>query len=455
MNFEFSYPDIVKQCNTMAYLNVISFCLLSGCGSIELPDEQELGQIYKLLKGTSSSKMPKNITFMSSLYKRCSPIYAVIPEIPYDFKSFCWVSKKTKRLIEPNILAHSISTMTALIPVVLNEEIQMDNRKFIAYCLGLSSMKQARFLIDYLRLGDFYYSGEDTGDNAYGEYKIVINSENPDIRTQFFAAEALSSVLEMIDQSDLYPREQISKLKKCLEILPIICENVVENINDISSRDLSVIGLSLLSTLKHTDMHGEITYNTVNAIGFELCERLVQTGDISRNISEDSFSSFVTLCNCMSCLIKLHELNDIIKYKTAYIKLYDRIDSYWDNSSGLFLTSNKKKQKYSFKEVSALLSALRALRSCLTDADLFMHIDRQLSSFYSSAFISSKLFNNQFYPILQEGKLELHNLGSSEKNTAPVFSEHFEVKAGKKKYYCEPGVFQAEEILLGCKYLLK
>ena len=58
MIFEFSYPDIIKQCNTMAYLNVISFCMLSGCGSIEMPDEQELSQIYKLLKGASSGKMP-------------------------------------------------------------------------------------------------------------------------------------------------------------------------------------------------------------------------------------------------------------------------------------------------------------------------------------------------------------------------------------------------------------
>ncbi|HRU42860.1 MAG TPA: hypothetical protein P5021_12805, partial [Candidatus Diapherotrites archaeon] len=98
--------------------------------------------------------------------------------------------------------------------------------------------------------------------------------------------------------------------------------------------------------------------------------------------------------------------------------------------------------------------ALRMLRSCLTDAGLFMHVDRQLSAFYSATFISSKLFNNQFYPILQDTKLELHNLGSTEKRSAPVFSEYFEVKLNKRKYHCEPGYFQAEDILSGCKYLL-
>ncbi len=156
MIFEFSYPDIIKQCNTMTYLNVISFCLLSGCGSIEMPDEQELSHIYKLLKGAGSIRMPKNITFMSSLYKRCIPIYAAIPEASYDFKSFRWLEKKMKKSVEPNVLAHSICSMTALIPIIQNGEIQMENKEFIAYCLGVNSIKQARFLIDYLKLGDFY-----------------------------------------------------------------------------------------------------------------------------------------------------------------------------------------------------------------------------------------------------------------------------------------------------------
>lgn len=454
MNFEFSYPDIIKQCNSMAYLNVISFCLLSGCGNIEMPHEQELNQIYKLLKGTDSNTMPKNITFMSSLYKRCLPLYAVSPENPYDFKGFRWVSKKMKRIIEPDVLAHSINSMTALIPIIMNEEIHIDKKEFITYCFEVNALKQARFLVDFLKLGDFYYTGVDSGDNAYGEYNIVINSESPDIRTQFYVVEALSSVVKLHKQSDLCSKELIAKLEKSIKILSVLCENVIESINDISSRDLSVICLSLLSILGHTELCGETAYNTVNSIGFELCERLARTGDISRNISDDSSSSFITLCNCMNCLIRLYEVNPLDIYETAYLKLYDRIDSYWDNSSGLFKTTSKSKQKYAFKEVTAVLSALRAFRGSLTDSDLFMHVDRQLSSFYSSAIISSKLFNNQSHPIFQEDKLELHNLGSSEKNAAPVFADSFEVKQNKRKYYCKPDVFQSEEILLGCRNLL-
>lgn len=453
MNFEFSYPDIVKQCNSMAYLNVISFCLLSGCGSTDMPCEQELNRLHKLLEDTDSQKLPKNIAFMSSLYKRCMPVYAIPPENPYDFESFRWIDKKVKRVIEPNVMAYSIINMALLIPLIQQEEIQLESRNFVAYCLKANIVRQVRFLIDYLRLGDFFFSGEDAGDKSGEEYSIVINNENPDIRTQFFVMEALSAAAALIREDDQYSRELLPKIEKCLDTLPVICENVLESINVMSSRDLSVICLSLLAILKYSP-DNEIVYNTANSIGFELCERLEHTGDIHRNISDDSYSSFVTLCNCMNCLVRLHEINCISVYEAAYMKLYDRIDSYWDNSCGLFVTSDKSKQKYAFKDTAAILAALRAFRSSLTEPDLFMHVDRQLSSFYSAAILNSKLFNIQFYPILQEARLELHSLGSAEKNTAPVFAEGFEVKPNKRKYYCKPGIFESSEILLGCRYLL-
>jgi len=454
MNFEFSYPDIKKQCVTMTYLNVMSFCLLSGCGTIEMPHEQELDQIYKLLKGTEGKKMPKNIAFMSSLYKKCMPVYAEAPVTPYDFKGFYWAGKKKKKEIEPEILAYSIICMTALIPSVLGGEMKLENKDFIAYCLEANAMKQACFLADFLKLGDFFYSGTDKGDSSYGEYNIVIDNENPDLRTQFHVIEALASIVRLLRKKQGSPAEVISKLEKCMDILPVICENVMENINDMSSRDLSVIGLSLQKTLEHCDKHRYTAFSTVNAIGCELCERLEKTGDISRNISDDSFSSFVTLCNCMSCLIKLHELNPVDIYCNSYMKLYDRIDSYWDEGCGLFITSDKKKQKNTFKEISASIAALSMLRESLTEPDLFMHADIQLSSYYSSAIIKSRLFNNQFYPVLQENKMELHKLGSSFKDNAPVFAGSFEVKPDKKKYYCKPDIFESEEILSGCRYLL-
>lgn len=454
MNFDFSYPDIVNQCNTMVYLNVISFCLLSGCGNIEMPHEHELNVIYKLLKGTKENGMPKNIMFMSSLYKRSIPIYAKIPESFYNFNDFHWNTKKLKRVIEPDTLSHSICCMAALSPIVQGADFKLENKDFIAYCLETNSLKQAHFLMDYLRLGDFYYEGEDTGDNSYGEYKIVINTENPDLKTQFLAAEALSAVLKLIGSSKYYSNIPREKFEKGLDILPVICENAVDSISSISSRELSAICLSLLSIYSNTSLFKEIVYNTAVYIGLELYERIQTGGDMSRSMEDSENSSLTTLCNSLNCFIRLHQINSIDEYYNAYTALYDRIDSYWDSSIGLFITSNKNKQRMSIKDIGCIMSALKAFRNVQTDPDLFMHSDRQLSAFYNSAMINSKIFNNQFYPILQQDKMELPGFGTKEKDMAPIFSKFFEVKINKRKYYCEPDVFQAEYVLLGCKYLL-
>ncbi|MGE5630866.1 MAG: hypothetical protein ACM3TR_07185 [Caulobacteraceae bacterium] len=454
MNFDFSYPDIINQCNYMVYLNAVSFCLLSGCGNIEMPHEHELNMIYKLLKGTKENEMPKNIMFMSSLYRKCMPFYAGNPEPPFDFKAFHWDNRKVKRVIEPDVLCYSIYCMTALVPVIQSSEFLLDHKDFITYCLGTSSIKQANFLLDFLRIGDFYYQGEDTGENSYGEYRIIINTENPDLKVQFLAAEALSSVIKLVSTSECYDTSLCAKFEKGLEILPIICENVVESVNDISSRDLAVICLSLLSILNNIKLYGSLVYSTVNIIGLELYERIHKSGDIARNSGNDEGSSFITLCNCMNCFIRLYQINCIEEYRNAYMKLYDRIDSYWDGGIGLFITTSKNKQRFSIRDIGCIFSALKALRSCQTDPDLFMHVDRQLSAFYSSAVMNSKIFNSQSYPILQKEKVALPNFGTVEKSMAPVFSKSFETKVSKRKYYCEPDVFQADVVLLGCKYLL-
>lgn len=438
----------------MAYLNVISFCLLSGCGNIELPDEHELSQVYRLLKGTESKKNPKNIAFMASLYKKCMPVYAAAPTSPYDFKGFYWSDKKLKKDIEPDVLAFSVICMTTLAAAILEGEIRPDKKEFIAYCLGVSSIKQVCFLADFLSFGDFFYSGKDNSDSAYGECIVSINSENPDLRAQFHVVEAASALMSLLARDDIFPKDHIPKLEKCIGILPVICENVIENMNNMSSRDLSLICLSLIKTLEYNDKYRQVAYTTANKIGCELCERMERSGDISRNISDDNSSSFITLCNSMSCLARLHDINPITLYSDGCQRLYDRIDSYWDEGSGLFITSKRKKQKYTFKDTAAVLCALDSLRCSLTDPDLFMHADRQLSSFYGSAIIKSKLFNGQFYPILQENKMELHNLAASYKTNAPVFSGSFEVKPDKNKYSCESGGYDAQEILSGCRYLL-
>ncbi len=454
MNYDFSYSDIVKQCDAMVFLNLISFTLLSGCGNIEMPQEEELTRIYELLKGTPDEKMPKNIMFMSSLYQRCLPEYTGMPDSPYDFSCFHWSGKKQKREIHPDTLSHSIFTAAAMIPKIRSGELKLDNPDFIAYCLAANAAKQAHFLMAFLKNGEFYYPGKDTGSNAYGEYCIDRLPEEPDLKTQFSVMEAFSSLNELGEKNPEYGSGVQDLLKRELELIPMLCDNLIEGVTEISSRDLAVIGLSLNQMHRSCGNHRSILFTALTTIGCELHERLFSSGDIGRSMWDHEASSFSTLCNCLNLFIRLYELTGMDQYHRSVFLIYDRIDSFWDPQIGLFVPSNRNKQRYSIKDIGFTTAALKALRSSLTDPDLFMYADRQFSEFYSSAFINSKIFNCQLHPILQQGKLEQQLLGSSAKNAAPVFSKSFEVKVNKKKYYCEPDIFQAEYVLLGCKYLM-
>ncbi len=454
MILDFSYQDIVDQSNYMVYLNVISYCMLSGCGNIDLPQDNELDKIYAFLKDVPDDKKPINIFFMTSLYKRCMPVYAHTPENPYDFTSFQWTHKKMRKVIKPDILSYSIFCLASLAKKINSNELPIDNNTFIHFCLLTNAIRQVNFCRQYLKMGDLFYSGVDIGDNSYGEYYIEINPDEASIISQYQVLDAFSEVLSHENLTDYCSSSNIEGMASEFNTLPILCQNMVENINMIKSRELSIAALSIINIHNNVDIHRKNLYDTMNIIGCEICERLYENGDIARNVIDREGSSFLTLCNCMNFLTRLHSINELDMYKTAVNKIYDRIDSFWNGNMCLFLRIEEKKVKYTFKDIGCVIAALKAYRTFTTDTELLKYIDKQLSSFYRSSIINSKIFNNQAFPILQDNKLELHNLGSLNKDSAPIFSKEFETKVNKKKYYCQSEIFSPEYILSGCKSLL-
>jgi hypothetical protein len=454
MVLDFSYQDIVDQSNYMVYLNVISYCMLSGCGNIDLPQDSELDKIYTLLKDVEDKKKPVNVFFMSSLYKRCMPTYSNIPENPFDFTGFQWTHKKMRKIIKADILSYSIFCLASLAKKINSNELSIENKDFIHFCLLTNAIKQVCFCRQYLKIGDLFYNGTDIGDNAYGEYYIEINPDEANIISQFQVLDSFSELLCHENLSSYCTNANIEGISLEFNILPLLCQNVVDNINTIKSRELVTIALCIINIYNNIDFHKETLYDAMNIIGCEIYERLYENGDIARNVIDRESSSFFTLCNCMNYLIRLYNANGLDMYKTAIYKLYDRIDSFWNDNMCLFIKINEKKVKYTIKDISCVISALKAFRGFIKEAELLKYVDKQLSSFYRSSIINSKIFNNQGYSILQSNKLELHNLGTLNKESAPLFSKEFEIKLNKKKYYCQSEILSPEYVLLGCKFLL-
>lgn len=455
MIIDFSYQDIINQCNTMAYLNVASFCMLSGCGSMEPPTDAELQKIHALTKDMKSDKKPSNIFFMSSLYKRGLPSYEADPASPYDFNGFLWNRKKHKRTVLTNVMSYSISCMTLLAEKIAKDEIQLGNKDFIIFCLLTNSLKQALFMKNHLKIGDFYYNGDDISADPQDECNIEIDPDNPTLSSQFFVLESLSTLIGKGRPLSVCDAEKLQMLECEFDMLPLICENVLNNINTITSKELSAICMSLIVLHDNVKAHSDIVYNTINAIGCELYERIYSNGDIARDAYSNESSSLVTLCNCLNCFARLYRLNSMEIFLQACLRLYDRVDSFWNDDMGLFIDTDRGKMKCSIRDIAYILSALKACRGIVTDPDLFMHLDRQFTAFYRSAFITSKIFIGQNFAILQDDKLDMYKLGTAEKHFAPTFIKAFEAKIKKKKYYCETDVFQSEYVLAACLQLLK
>ncbi|MFZ5352531.1 MAG: hypothetical protein ACOZCL_07345 [Bacillota bacterium] len=454
MVLDFNYQDIVDQCNAMVYLNTVSYCMLSGCGNIELPQENELEKMYALMGDIDEHKKPGNIFFMSSLYKRCMPVYSQYPETAFDFNSFQWIHKKARKIVKPDIMSYSIYCLSLLSKKIRDGEISIEHKDFMEYCLLNTAMKQAQFCRQFLKIGDLYYSGEDISDNSYGEYQIEINPDDASLLPQLFMLEAFSMLIKCARDRDFFSIASIQGLEGEFKLIPALCNNITENINMIKSRDLSLAGLSLINLYKSSEDYKHILYDTSNMIGCELNERLYTNGDIGRNIIDRECSSFITLCNSLRFFVKLHEINPMDFYSSAIAKIYDRIDSFWNDNMGLFININEKKVKYTIKDIGYVFAALKALRDHFKESELCLYVEKQLSGFYRAALVNSKIFNNQAYPILQNDRLELHTLGTLDKKMAPVFMKEFEIKINKKKYYCQSGIMRPEYVMCGCKQLL-
>ncbi len=454
MVLDFNYQDIVEQCDTMVYLNTLSYCLLSGCGNIELPSENEMEKLYSCLCDMDEHSKPSNVFFMTSLYKRCMPYYAQPPESPYDFSSFQWMHKKMRKIIKPEIMSYSIFCLSLLAKKVSTGEIKPENKRFLHFCLLNAAMKQALFCKQYLKIGDLYYNAEDVSSNSYGEYQIEINPNEPKLTAQLQLLEAYAALLSNEELSEHYSPSTISSIEGEFKLLSVICQNITDNINLINSRELSLIGISIYNIHKRIPEQNEITYDALNIIGCELFERLYSNGDIARSIIDREPSSLITLCNCLRYFALLCNINELEMYKKAVHKLYDRVDSFWNDNMGLFVNVNEKKARYTIKDIGYVFASLKALKNYLKDDELLIYVEKQLSNFYRAAIVNSKIFNNQAFPILQNNKLELHTLGTGDRKMPPIFLCEFEIKLNRKKYYSRPGIMKPEYVLCGCKHLI-
>lgn len=445
--------NIVEQLDIMSYLNVLSFSVLSGCGTSISPSLNDLDMIEELCKDMSPNQMPYNVFFMNGLYSRGVPIYSEETENPYNLEGYQWLNKKSKKTIDIEVMACSIICCCSLIEKLMTNQIQPENSQFITFMLFMTALQQGKFIKRHLKIGDLYYSGEDNSENSK-DLHIQITSKDPDRVSQFLTLQAFTALKRLGNFNVPYLYIKNGEFEEDLELLHPLYDEMLEHISEIKSKDLASIGLCIAGIYVSGDQPCKTAYNTLERIGSELLKRLGENGEVARSGSDAMGSSAATLFNCLNLLSQIYYMFGNKTYFHGCTKIYNRLNSFWDKEHGIFKFKDSNKQSYSIKDISAGIAALLSFYAALPDSKFIEPLEEQIKGLFDTAFVKSHIFSGQCRPILEQQFMSLPVYEEAVPNTAPVFKKAFEYKINKGKFYCDADVFRADYVLTACRLLL-
>lgn len=438
MDSFYDNESVAKYLEYMAYLNTISFCLLSGCGITESIVDKRSDY--------------KDIKINVALYRKALPEYENKPEDPYCFSSYLWKNRKIKKIISPLVQALSIICLNLSAKKIIDGSLTIKNGEEIAYFFAYSAVTQLNFMYDNLSKDNLLYSFRHKND-IYGNDELKIDETSLKLLPQYYACEAAALTQNLIDATKSYLRINPNSQKAIINLLPDLCHIAVKDAFYTPSRILCQICDSLINVYEYTDFNKALVYNTINMLGQELCERITSKGEILRLPDDSKISSFFTTLMALSVLSRLYQLCGFPNYLSSAIILYDVLKNCWDEEHGIFLKNQDNTIEYSIKEIGALFSSLKNFRNCIKGSYIY-DIDRMISTSFKNLVLKSGIFINQSYPILDEEKINLPKTANSSKKSPPVFLERIEYKISKSRFKIIDEYFHAERSLWTSRQLL-
>lgn len=429
--------SVTKYLEYMAYLNTISFCLLSGCG------------ITKSIMDRKS--IYSDITINLALYKKAVPQYQDKPADFYNFNTYLWKDKKVKRTISPLAQALSIISMNLAARKILDGSISIKNGEEIAYYLAYTSVAQLNFMYENLSRENLLYPYKHKVD-VLGNETMEIDDMNLDLLPQYYACEAAALTQDLINNTKYYLKLSPESKNAINNLLPDLCHIAKKDALYTSSRALCQICDSLINIYEYTDFSKALVYDAINVLGQELSERITSKGEILRVPDDTKISSFFTILMSLSTLSRLYLLCGFPNYLTNAITLYKVLRQYWNEDEGLYIKSEDNSIEYSIKEIGGIFSSLKNFRKCAEGSYIY-DLDRMMSASFKNMILKSGIFINQSYPILDDEIINLPQTINTSKKSPPVFLERIEYKRSKDKFKVINEFFNAEHSLWTCRLL--
>lgn len=444
----YDFYEIVKFLEKMSYLNIISFCLLSGCGIRENQPDDSFYEICKETRKDVDDINYANVFFTKALYKNSRPSYISKIDNYYDFQSYLWKDKKTKKIISPMTQSLSISCTNLAVRKIMDNSIEIENKERMVLYLIYSGVKQLDFMFHYLMKDNLLYELK-----LRKNGNLEIDEDSLHILHQYLGCEAALLTFDLLQRTGYDKYFNLDYRKFFYTLLPDLCHIAIKDAMYLSSRKLSQICDSLITIYNCTDISKELVYITINVLGNEICERTVNGRELLRKPLANKISSFFTICHSLATISKLYGINPIDNYILYCEKLYDSLDSLWSDNHGFYIKNNDKKVQYSIKEIAALISALKYFRiHCNNESS--NKSDNIISSCFNSLVLNSGIFISQYYPILASKKMNLPKINNSSKRKPPIFIKKVQYKVERKKFEQFDESFSGDYSLWACKQLL-
>jgi hypothetical protein len=398
----------MEQVLLYSFSNVYSLSLLSGMGITMSSPSDFFLQIQKQFKTKLECEMdPHTFNFsyqlmpLRAVYEKGDPrIHLKDGSTDSEKLNLQWNSSNYKKTISPKtqalLIYNEIKLAKYLFHFSLTNKHSKSNHKekYIGMIFVNLAIQQGEFCNTHLR--NLHGSFTVKKDKSKSSHTLSLKQKSEDISLmdQIYMVTAYANLYNILNHARDYPlyfNKEMANYFYTMAVNQLDRLRTYKNLFfEQKTRHLVNMIPLFIESIEY--LHLNDLYNHfIIKLCAELTARELPIGQLSQDRFSIRPSSFVTHSRALKALIKGYQQSQYIFFATKAIEIYHHLNQYWNASSGCFHYKRKKKNKYSSKELGFIFGGLISLLSLKNTFVNQMFLEKQICSFFNSAFNISGL----------------------------------------------------------------
>ncbi len=426
-SLNFSKENIHRQALVYSFSNILTLSMLSGFGvkynipekkldifskkinnefslDVEKNDDLQdlfcIGELDSLSNGDNKFFLDADFDFVKDL----EPITAIYSKtsitsphegnletelnlpLELDNKDF---EKKLKPKTQGLLILNEVNMSRLLYDrsVIKKNLASSKPEKFIGMLLLDLAVNQATFCHNHLKNHDGLFIEKEHDPSNSNEFNLGEKTKGVDWEDQAYMILSYSTLWETLNNPKYeryFDSTRANTFKNyALELLSIL-ENYESEIIKLDTANLSSFISSITESLSILDRERK-HLGFVLSLCDELYGRQKKKGFMISHSSTNKTASLASHFKSMEALINGFQYTNFDIFLNASEKVYNNLDSIWDDNIGLFNIDGRDNIRYSSKSISYVLRALNKLLRTTTSSKIKESINNQLTDFFDSS----------------------------------------------------------------------